>query len=186
MKAESTVVWRRLDHPGHEFARLFRHGSSWRLEGSAILVHEQLPCHLDYEIVCDTDWRSVKAQVRGVVGERSVDCTVEAIRGTWRLNGDTVSEVQGCDDVDLNFSPSTNLLPIRRLALAIGQSAPVRAAWLRFPSFTLEPLEQTYSRLTELIYRYESAGGRFVAEIAVNEAGLPVRYADLWVAEAMI
>ncbi len=31
-------------------------------------------------------------------------------------------------DVDINFSPSTNLPPIRRLNLGIGQEAKVRAA----------------------------------------------------------
>lgn len=72
----------------------------------------------------------------------------------------------------LNFSPSTNLLPIRRLNLAIGQGAAVRAAWLRFPSFTLEPLEQVYRRIDPTTYRYESAGGRFVAELQVNDSGL--------------
>lgn len=31
-------------------------------------------------------------------------------------------------DLDLNFSPSTNLIPLRRLGLAVGAEAPVRAA----------------------------------------------------------
>ena len=60
----------------------------------------------------------------------------------------------------------------------------VRAAWLRFPSFTLEPLEQSYTRISERAYRYESAGGRFAAELHVNEAGLPTRYGDIWSSEA--
>ena len=66
--------------------------------------------------------------------------------------------VAGCVDLDLNFSPSTNLLPIRRLNLSVGQEAAVRAAWLRFPSFILEPLEQLYRRVDATTYRYESAG----------------------------
>ena len=34
----------------------------------------------------------------------------------------------------------------------------MKAAWLRFPGFTLEPLEQLYRRVDDVIYRYESAG----------------------------
>ena len=87
-------------------------------------------------------------------------------------------------DLDLNFSPSTNLLPIRRLGLVVGQEAAVQAAWLRFPSFTLEPLAQRYRRLDATTYRYESAGGEFVTELRVNAAGFVTRYPAYWDAEA--
>lgn len=86
----------------------------------------------------------------------------------------------GCIDLDLNFSPSTNLLPIRRLGLAIGEEAKVNAAWLRFPGFTLEPLEQLYRRIDRTTYRYESAGGKFVAELRVNTAGFVTHYPNFW------
>lgn len=86
-------------------------------------------------------------------------------------------------DVDLNFSPATNLLPIRRLGLEVGASAEVRAAWLRFPTFQLEPLVQQYRRLDEATYRYESAGAAFVAELRVNAAGFVTAYGDIWRAE---
>src|SRR5438093_248859 len=85
--------------------------------------------------------------------------------GRWTPNGTECPAVAGCVDLDLNFSPSTNLLPIRRLDLPIGGRAAVRAAWLRFPGFTLEPLEQVYHRIDEGTYRYESAGGSFIAEL---------------------
>jgi uncharacterized protein len=60
----------------------------------------------------------------------------------------------------------------------------VRAAWLRFPSFTLEPLEQVYHRVDLATYRYESAGGRFVAELQVNDSGLVTLYPNVWQAES--
>ena len=74
----------------------------------------------------------------------------------------------------------TNTLPIRRLDLKVGEAAPVRAAWLRFPSFALEPLEQSYERLDNNMYRYESAGGRFVARVGVDDSGLVTDYGDIW------
>ena len=104
--------------------------------------------------------------------------------GRWWLNEVEQPDVTNCIDIDLNFSPSTNLLPIRRLGLAVGESADVNAAWLRFPSFNLERLSQQYRRLDETTYRYESAGGKFVAELKVGPAGFIVDYPDLWQAEA--
>jgi hypothetical protein len=176
---DSVMIWRRLDISGHESARLIDRS----LSGTAVFLHEGQPCRLDYLLACDSDWRTVSGKVSGWVGERTIDVECSAEAGRWRLNGAECPQVEGCIDLDLNFSPSTNLLPIRRLDLAVGQEAPVRAAWLRFPTFALEPLEQVYRRIDEGTYRYESAGGRFVRELAVSGAGFVTLYPGLWQAE---
>ena len=111
----------------------------------------------------------------------NIKITVDAHR--WTLNGVEKAAVNGCVDLDLNFSPATNLLPIRRLNLEIGQQAEVSAAWLRFPSFELEPLAQVYTRLDEFTYRYSSGGGSFVRELTVNEVGFVTDYPGLWQVE---
>lgn len=182
----ATILWRRLDRPGHEAARLVALDSGWRLAGAAVFAHDGQPCALDYVIVCDARWQTVSARVSGWVGAQTIDIeiSVDSARG-WRLNGTPCPEVLGCIDVDLNFSPSTNLLPIRRLSLGLGEEATVRAAWLRFPGFTLEPLEQLYRRTDEATYHYESAGGRFARDLPVNEAGLVLSYPGFWQAEGI-
>jgi hypothetical protein len=108
---------------------------------------------------------------------------VSSASGRWLLDGSEAPAVAGCVDLDLQFSPSTNLLPIRRLDLAVGASAPVRAAWLRFPSFALEPLDQLYRRTGPTSYRYESADGTFVRDLRVNDTGFVVDYPGLWEVE---
>jgi hypothetical protein len=179
-----SILWRRLDFPGHEACRLQSAAGGWQLAGTAVFAYEGQACRLDYFIECDAEWRTRAAMVSGWVGSRDVG--VEVVRdpsGSWSLNGQECPGVMGCTDIDLNFSPSTNLLPIRRLGLAIGEAAPVRAAWLRFPSFALEPLEQSYERLAEGAYRYESAGGRFVGRIDLDPHGFVTEYAGLWARE---
>jgi uncharacterized protein len=179
-----TILWRRLDRPGHEYARLSRDRAQWQLTGAAVFQHDQQPCRLDYTVVCDGQWRTEVGRVTGWMGDRSVDVVVSvSTSGTWHLNGTACPEVAGSIDLDLNFSPSTNLLPIRRLNLSAGEEAQVKAAWLRFPEFTLEPLEQIYRRVDRARYRYESAGGAFVAELTTNAAGFVTLYPKLWVAE---
>ncbi len=90
----------------------------------------------------------------------------------------------GCIDIDLGFSPSTNLLPIRRLSLAVGAEAEVKAAWLPFPSLVFEALPQVYRREGERAYRYASAGGTFMRVLEVNAVGFVTRYPGLWQAES--
>lgn len=181
---DRAILWRRNDWPGHEAAVVREREAGWELSGTAVFVYESRACRLDYVVACDVGWRTVTAQVNGWVGEDAVDVAITVDpQGRWWMNEREIPEVAGAVDVDLNFSPSTNLLPIRRLRLAVGQSAPVRAAWLRFPSFALEPFDQTYSRLGPSAYRYESAGG-FAADLEVDDAGFVTRYGDVWVAEA--
>lgn len=177
----TTILWRRLDREGHESARLVEAGEGRELSGAAVFEHEGEACRLDYAVRCDGAGRTRSAIVRGWVGGRSIAVEIAVDEsGSWRLNGAEQPAVEGCLDVDLNFSPSTNLLPIRRLGLAVGEEAPVRAAWLRFPSFALEPLDQLYRRTGERTWRYESAGGAFTADLEVDAAGFVLRYAGVW------
>ncbi len=184
MKEAQTILWRRLDEPGHESAQVILRDQRWRLTGAAVFLHEAKPCRLSYTIVCDAQWRTLSANISGWIGNEdvSVDILVMA-KSRWTLNENEVNDVAGCIDLDLNFSPLTNLLPIRRLNLAVGQEVTVRAAWLRFPSFRLERLEQLYRRIDNSTYRYESAAGEFVTDLRVNEFGLVTNYPELWRAE---
>jgi hypothetical protein len=180
------ILWRRLDRAGHDSAWVSPDERGWRLAGTAIFAQDEQPCRLSYRVICDADWRTVAARVEGWVGRRLIEIDLAVDAGVWRLNGTERPEVTGCLDLDLHFSPSTNLLPIRRLDLAVGQSASVTAAWLRFPEFTLEPLEQTYRRIASTTYRYESAGGAFIRDLAVNDTGFVVEYPDFWTSEAAV
>ena len=170
MPVEETILWERTEEPGHESARLRGNGGEFFLEGSAVFDHEGAPCRLEYLVVTDERFHTRRGSVEGWVGERNLSIEVAARDGRWTLSGTECAEVEGAVDLDLNFSPSTNLLPIRRLRLEVGQEAPVRSAWLRFPDFDLKPLEQIYRRVSESRYFYRSDSG-FEAELEVSPAG---------------
>jgi hypothetical protein len=179
------MLWRRLDLPGHEIARLEIRGDGWKLTGTAIFAGQQGPAKLYYVVNCDAAWCTNSAQVRGVIGGREIDLAVSVdTERRWRLNGTECASVEGSKDIDLGFSPSTNLLPIRRLALAVGDEAEVSAAWLPFPSLEFEPLAQVYRRVADRTYRYESGGGSFVRTLEVDSAGFVTSYPGLWQAES--
>ena len=180
------MLWRRLDRPGHEAARLVFHAPFWQLTGTAVFAEGAVPCRLEYQVTCDPSWRTRHAQLTGWFGTRRIVCTISAdTKQRWRLDGREDNAVEGCLDLDLSFSPATNLLPVRRLALPVGQAAPVRAAWLRFPECRLEPLDQRYHRMDTERYRYESGAGAetFRAELRVTPAGFVAEYSGLWIAE---
>lgn len=180
------MLWKRLDLPGYEIVRLDAVDNGWKLSGTAIFTDPQGPCKLDHLVICDPAWRTNSAQVRGLAAGQDIDLSVSVdAERTWRLNGNECRAVAGCMDIDLGFTSSTNLLPIRRLKLAVGEEAEVRGAWLPFPSLRFEILSQVYRREAERTYRCESDGGNFVRTLEVNAAGLVTSYPGLWQAESV-
>lgn len=182
---DQSILWRRLDTKGLEAARVYGDDDGWYLDGAAIFLHEGDPCRLEYFIECDPEWRTMSATIDGWVGDEVITREIEVSEdGIWYLDDEEIKEVEGCVDIDLNFSPITNLLPLRRLELKNGESKKVSAAWLRFPSFKLERLDQSYTRIDDSTVRYESRDGEFVRDLKVNSAGLVTEYPDYWMAEA--
>jgi hypothetical protein len=179
------ILWRRLDLPGHEWSQLRLTAKGPELTGTAVFAHEDQPCRLSYSVRCDPAWITRSAVVRGSISDIMVDVHVRRDSdGLWTINDNPAPGVLGALDVDLAFSPSTNTLPIRRLEPPTGASAEVRAAWLTFPDFTLEPLVQRYTRIDAQHWRYESHGGSFVRELTVNSEGVVTDYPGLWRREA--
>jgi uncharacterized protein len=177
------ILWRRLDAAGHESFRMYGDDDGWYLDGAAIFMHEGLPARLDYLVECTTDWITSYIHVDGWVGDEIIEIEIEANeRSVWRLNGEEIKIVEGCQDIDLNFSPATNMLPMRRLDLKVSERKKVRAAWLKFPSFELEPLDQTYTRINATTVKYESSTG-FTADLTINEEAIVTEYPGLWTTE---
>jgi hypothetical protein len=157
------------------------------LSGIVDVTHRDLQWQIDYNVKCAVDWRT--RDVRIVARHDAAVRTIGIKRGAkaWVIVDDGQMQVRQdlveCIDIDLGFTPSTNVLPILRLDLAIGSAADVSAAWVRFPELTLERLDQRYTRLAERTFLYESGGGSFRRELTVNEMGLVIDYPDFWKAE---
>lgn len=179
--------WRRLDVPGREDATFEPVSGGWRLTGDLHVEESGVPAHLRYVIDCDREWRTREAVVQGEVAGHDVHVALAADGlGSWSRDGAPLPSLTGAIDVDLGFTPATNTLPIRRLALAIGESRAVRTAWVRFPELRVQPLDQTYARLGDQTYLYEALvdGAPFTARLDTDAFGRVVRYEGLWVAEA--
>lgn len=178
--AEATMMWRRLDLPGLDVCSLVRADHGWRLEGAAVFNDGGRPVLLAYEVDCDSKWRTSRARVRGHAGGVAVVADIAASDGVWRLDGAIIAGVGGCVDLDLGFTPATNLLSIRRLALVEGDAVNVRAAWYDAGATGLRPIEQRYERRSYSAYWYESPAFEYAAELEVLPTGFVRRYPRLW------
>ena len=188
-----TLLWQRIYSPGSEWCAVEREPDGWRLRGIVLAEVATAPVLVHYAVALAADWSTRVVEIAMRSGAESEPQTLKltvAADQEWRIEREPVSDpaspvddpaaLHGLVDVDLGFSPVTNTLPIRRLAPAIGEAVAVTAAWVRFPELTIEPLPQQYIRLAERRYRYESAGGAFVAEIEVDDLGLVTTYEGGW------
>ncbi len=176
-----SCLWRRSRGAGLERFELCRSGDGWLLRGTIVVMGDDGPAEAFHQVVCDGDWRTVRAEVslRGATGERRLSISVDG--GLWHANGREEESLRGCVDLDLGWSPSTNTLPIRRLELPVGgSSGPLRMAWIGFPELRVEPLPQEYLRVSERVYRYTSRAGAFSADLEVDDQGLVVDYQGVW------
>jgi hypothetical protein len=179
MTIAATVLWRRLDTPGHDACRLEQYEGGWRLEGTAVFRHESGAARLTYEARCDAEWRSRSGRVAGWLGPQWVDFNVARTSGDWVINGVAVS-LDRCVDLDFGFTPATNLFQLRRLALPIGGFADAPAAWLDPSAGVLVALPQRYERRTDTRYGYHAPSVDYAAELEVDASGFVRRYPGLW------
>jgi hypothetical protein len=173
------VSWRRSDEvESDEWCTLAVRDSGLSLVGTVVGALDGRPLRVEYRIFAEPAGMTTAVHVREWHGfeQRSLALGRDA-KGNWTRDGRTDRKLRSCSDVDLGITPATNTLPIRRLRLAPGASATIRAAWVRFPELTVEKATQTYTRLDEFTYRY--ASGTFEGDIVVDDDGLVASY-EVW------
>jgi hypothetical protein len=172
--------WQRLDVPGQDHAELTVSDGGYRIDGRAHFIEEGGLTATTYLVVLTRDWVTRSASVRALTprGRRKVLITSDA--SGWTLNGQHEPAVTGCLDVDLAFTPATNLISLRRLALEVGDSAEATVAWLNLSARRLEPLRQIYRRVTLTHYDYVCPDIGFRSTLLVDADGFVREYPPLW------
>lgn len=178
-----TILWKRLDVEGHDCCRMVQSDDGWVFDGKAVFVEAGDAVALDYGFSCDSQWRTKRAAISGWMGTRDISLMIErGTAGDWRLNGVTQDVPGDLLDIDLGFTPATNILPIRRLQLAVGDEAKAIAAYLAFPDLRLGVLEQTYRRIGATRYAYK--GLTYEGVLDMSPEGFVLNYPGLWTAIA--
>jgi hypothetical protein len=174
------VAWRRTDElEADEHLTMTARETGLALVGTVLGADGGVPIRIEYRVMTDGTGATTAAHIRDLRGfdQRTVSLERSA-KGVWTVNGATDRKLKGCFDIDLGCSPSTNTLPIRRLKLGVGSSATIQAAWLRYPELDVVKTAQTYTRIDESTYRYES--GTFSAELLVDDDGVVAAYGEIW------
>lgn len=136
MRLIRSVLWYSQALPSMERCILREGPDHWCLEGTVLTLVETEPAEIHYALTCDRSWRTQRCTVylERPTATGQIDLGVDET-GSWFQNGTRIDGSGGVPDVDLGVTPSTNTIPIRRLALAPGEEARISVVWLRFPEF---------------------------------------------------
>jgi uncharacterized protein len=176
-----TVRWQRLDRTGTERATLLPSKGKWNVDGRIETEVDGEAARLRYHVTCDGTWRTQVAwtSIKTATSRHRLGLFVTE-DGRWIVNRKEQANLRNCVDIDIEMSPATNTLPIRRLAPKVGEARDIKVAWVRFPSLLVQPARQRYTRVAPRRYRFESPDTGFSVEILVDDAGLVIDYPGFW------
>lgn len=182
------LIWSSDDEPGIEDVRITLAAPILTFTSTLIRLWEGLPLHVSYELRCDAaQWRARELHMIAegeAAGSRELHLLADGIGGWQDEAGQTIAALQGCVDVDIMLTPLTNTLPIRRLALAPGESREINVVYVAAPELDVRPFAQRYTRLDDAdgrqCYRYESLVSGFTAVLPVDDDGFVIEYPAIW------
>lgn len=149
------------------------------VRGTTLLPIGDAPAMVAYAVSTEGDWSTTTCKIRVSVEGRIQKIVLVRTNDGWTVNDDLRPDLSGCSTVDLGWTPATNTLALRAGQLSVGESHTATAAWVRFPDFDVVQSEQTYTRVTPDLVRYESAN--FSAELVVSPADVVTKYGDdIW------
>ncbi|SLN11809.1 hypothetical protein TRL7639_00094 [Falsiruegeria litorea R37] len=174
----ATAHWQRTVGEGTDRCTLSGVDQGWILMGYAVWRVDGVGSRLSYDVRCGPDWQSLSADVAGEVEGRQINLRLVRSAEGWLLNDVLQPGTGECTDLDLSFTPATNLLPIRRLGGVPGEQVTVQAAWLKPDLDEVARLDQIYERAPGGQVQYNSPS--FSALLDVDASGFVTGYPDGW------
>jgi uncharacterized protein len=173
------IGWAALRWPGLEHVVVSADEDGCRAEGRLIMAETGL-ISVRYSLACGPGWRfrAVTLTVTGAAG-RTVLTLARQPDGGWLADGRPRPDLGSCDDIDINCTPLTNTLPIRRLGWSAGRAHDIDVAYISVPELDVRKARQRYTELSSrMAFRYES--GSFQADLEVDADGFVLDYPGIW------
>lgn len=175
--------WRRLDVPGLEILRMTGAANgSLSIQGQCIDAGDEPFC-VRHEWTLDRSWRSkaVRLAVNNHEGERHL--RIERLgNARWLVEGRGRPDLDGCQEIDLSFTPICNSIALHQRELEVNESFDLTTLYVRLPDLFVAPSRQRYLRTGETTYRYIDLGlsAGFEATLQVDAQGFIRSYEGLF------
>ncbi len=184
--AVRNVYWTPWSAPGVEQLLMTDHGD--RISAFSLILRPLGGQHLRIRIGyhADAQWNTRRVMVATADAEETDPRRVVLEsdgQGHWQMMEQPAPQFDGCLDADVEITPFSNTVPIRRLGMAEGASVETKAVYVPVPSLTPRVVHQRYTCLEQLgpsggTYRYENLDSGFSADLKVDADGLVMDYPE--------
>jgi uncharacterized protein len=171
------IGWTALRWPGLEHVIVSDEAGGLTATSHAVLAENRLVT-VAYDLTCDASsrFRKLTVSVAAAGGEQTLTLTSED--AGWIADGTVRPDLAGCVDIDINCTPLTNTLPVRRLNWSREATHDIDVAYVTVPELKVRKVSQRYTRLGPALFRYES--GSFRRDLTLDESGFVLDYPGLW------
>jgi len=176
MKPE--LMWRSEEVPGFEHVRIDEGHPEWTVFDSMFVrEHDGTIRRGGYTLIVDKGWRvlELRLMVEQAPGSMTALHVMASGDGRWvDADQNPIPVLDGCIDIDIQWTPLTNTLPIRRLELMDDREQDIRVAYVALPDLTIQPVSQWYTRVDDGTVRYRSETRSEGVAITVDDDGFVV------------
>jgi hypothetical protein len=184
MQMTNELLWRSEDDPGFEHVRVDDSHPGWDVYDSMLVrAHDGVVRRGGYTLILDKQFRTLEIRIMIEQAPRSMAALhlLANGEGTWADADERhIPDLDGCIDVDIQWSPLTNTLPVRRLDLRQGDEQDITVAYIELPGLSVRKVTQHYTRTGERTIQYASETRDFVRELTLDDEGFVVDYPDLF------
>jgi hypothetical protein len=178
------LIWQHLDAAGWEHVRIQDDHPLWDAYDSILVrYHQGQVLRGGYTLVTDKQWRTLELRLMLETQPGAMEALHLLTEGDGRwtdADENHLPELDGCLDVDIQWSPLTNTLPINRIPLATGEEHEIRVAYIALPELLVRPVTQRYTRIDQRTVRYKSETRDFERDLTVDADGFVTEYPSLF------
>ncbi len=184
------MVWRPSAGIGYEHLKVKEEHNQIIIDSIVIGSHNHNGIfRMKYDIALDKSWvvRAVNMRYLGEGEDQGLSLSSDG-RGIWKdAEGQVISELSGCIDIDISCTPFTNTLPINRLSYEPLQQQEIQVVYISAANLTYKQVKQQYTLLESgkdsSVFQYRS--GNFVENITVDSNGIVMVYPNLFYRETL-
>jgi hypothetical protein len=175
------ILWKGIKYNSLENCIVTIQNDQQKINSTINGDYDKILYKINYEISTTLTWETVYFEINAQLNEQVKNLRLEkAGHGRWLVNGVPAANFKDCIDIDISLTPFTNSLPVNRLDLNIGETKLIHVLYFDVFNWTIQPVQQRYTRVADLTYQYENVPNDFEALVIFDEEGIVVSYPGLF------